>query len=59
MAKDELMKLISHLNEKHNITVLFVTHDVALAQKYMQNYLYLINGHIEQGEMAQFKEAYE
>lgn len=59
MAKDELMKLIRHLNEKHNITVLFVTHDVALAQKYMQNYLYLINGHIEQGEMAQFKEAYE
>ena len=59
MAKDELMKLIKHLNGKHKITVLFVTHDVSLARKYMQNYLYLNHGQIEQGEMSQFKEAYE
>lgn len=59
MAKDELMKLIKHLNEKHKITVLFVTHDVALAHKYMQNYLYLNHGQIEIGQMTQFKEAYE
>ncbi|MBA1393007.1 ATP-binding cassette domain-containing protein [Lactobacillus sp. XV13L] len=59
MAKEELMKLIRHLNEKHKITVLFVTHDVPLARKYMQNYLYLNHGKMEQGEMTQFEEAYE
>ena len=59
LAKDELMQLIKHLNEKHKITVLFVTHDVPLARKYMQNYLYLNNRQIEQGRMSQFEEAYE
>lgn len=59
LAKDELMQLIKHLNEKHKITVLFVTHDVPLARKYMQNYLYLNNRQIEQGKMSQFEEAYE
>lgn len=59
VAKDELMQLIKHLNEKHKITVLFVTHDVPLAAKYMQDYLYLNHQKIEQGEMANFTEAYE
>ncbi|WEV71656.1 ATP-binding cassette domain-containing protein [Lactobacillus sp. ESL0785] len=59
VAKDELMGLIQHLNEKHQMTVLFVTHDVPLARKYMKNYLYLNRGNIEQGEMEQFEEAYE
>lgn len=59
MAKDELMQLIQHLNDQHKITVLFVTHDVPLAAKYMQDYLYLNHGTIEQGKMADFKEAYE
>lgn len=59
VAKDELMRLIKHLNEKHKITVLFVTHDIPLAEKYMQDYLYLNHQKIEQGEMANFKEAYE
>lgn len=59
MAKDELMRLIKHLNEKHNITVLFVTHDVPLAMRYMQDYLYLNQGKIEQGAMANFKGVYE
>lgn len=59
MAKDELMRLIKHLNEKHNITVLFVTHDVPLAMRYMQDYLYLNQGKIEQGAMADFKGVYE
>lgn len=58
-AKDELMGLIRHLNEKHRITVLFVTHDVPLARKYMKDYLYLNHGSIEQGKMSQFEEAYE
>ncbi len=59
VAKDELMRLIKHLNEKHKITVLFVTHDIPLAEKYMQDYLYLNHQKIEQGEMVNFKEAYE
>lgn len=59
VAKDELMRLIKHLNEKHKITVLFVTHDIPLAEKYMQDYLYLNHQKIDQGEMANFKEAYE
>lgn len=59
VAKNELMRLIKHLNEKHKITVLFVTHDIPLAEKYMQDYLYLNHQKIEQGEMANFKEAYE
>ncbi|WP_317638263.1 metal ABC transporter ATP-binding protein [Lactobacillus xylocopicola] len=59
MAKDELMQLIRHLNEQHKITVLFVTHDVPLARKYMTDYLYLNHGKIAQGEMTQFEEAYE
>ncbi|MDF7671874.1 ATP-binding cassette domain-containing protein [Lactobacillus sp. ESL0701] len=59
VAKDELMSLIQHLNEKHQMTVLFVTHDVPLARKYMKDYLYLNNGTIEQGKMVQFEEAYE
>ncbi|MDF7638265.1 ATP-binding cassette domain-containing protein [Lactobacillus sp. ESL0791] len=59
MAKDELMKLIRHLNEKHQITVLFVTHDLPLAQNYMKDYLYLDHGTIKQGKMAQFEGAYE
>lgn len=59
VAKDELMHLIKHLNEEHNITVLFVTHDVPLARKYMQEYLYLNHGTIQQGKMSEFKGDYE
>ena len=59
VAKQELMNLIDHLNKKHNMTVLFVTHDVALAKKYMNDYLYLDHASIRQGKMADFKEDYE
>lgn len=59
IAKDELMKLIRHLNEEHNITVLFVTHDVPLARKYMNEYLYLNHGKIKQGRMCEFEGDYE
>lgn len=54
-AKEELMQLIKHLNEEHDITVLFVTHDVPLARKYMNNYLYLNHGTITQGKMSEFE----
>lgn len=59
VAKDELMKLIKHLNEEHKMTVLFVTHDVPLARKYMDDYLYLNHQTIKQGKMSDFKGDYE
>ncbi len=58
-AKEELMNLIQHLNQEHNITVLFVTHDVPLARKYMKDYLYLNHGSIRQGKMSEFEGDYE
>lgn len=59
VAKEELMKLIKHLNGKHGMTVLFVTHDVPLAKQYMTDYLYLNHGTIKQGKMSEFKGDYE
>lgn len=59
VAKEELMKLICHLNKKHKMTVLFVTHDVPLAKKYMDEYLYLNHGKIKQGKMNEFEGDYE
>lgn len=58
-AKEELMALIHHLNKEHKITVLFVTHDIPLASKYMSDYLYLNKGTIRQGKMKDFKEDFE
>lgn len=57
-AKEELMNLIAHLNEEHKMTVLFVTHDLALAKRYMKDYLYLSGGMVQQGKMADFKERF-
>lgn len=59
VAKEELMQLIQHLNQKHQMTVLFVTHDLPLAKKYMKEYLYLNHGRIEQGKMSKFEGDYE
>lgn len=56
VAKTELMDLLKHLNKHHKITVLFVTHDIPLAKKYMTNYLYLNKGTVRQGKMSEFKE---
>lgn len=58
-AKEELMDLIHHLNKEHKITVLFVTHDIPLASKYMSDYLYLNKETIRQGKMKDFKEDFE
>lgn len=59
VAKEELMKLIKHLNQEHGMTVLFVTHDVSLAKQYMKTYLYLNHQTIKQGKMSEFKGDYE
>ncbi|MBP2058135.1 zinc/manganese transport system ATP-binding protein [Lactobacillus colini] len=52
MAKVELMELINHLNEKHHMTVLFTTHDIPLARKYMKDYLLFENKTLVSGQMA-------
>ncbi|RVU70901.1 MULTISPECIES: metal ABC transporter ATP-binding protein [Lactobacillus] len=59
VAKEDLMKLIQHLNKEHGMTVLFVTHDVPLARKYMDEYLYLNHQTIKQGKMSEFEGDYE
>ncbi|WP_027824974.1 metal ABC transporter ATP-binding protein [Lactobacillus psittaci] len=60
VAKEELMALIKHLNEKHGLTVLFTTHDIPLAKKYMEDYLLLHDGGLEFGKIANLDmEAYE
>ncbi|QNQ82905.1 ATP-binding cassette domain-containing protein [Lactobacillus sp. PV037] len=53
-AKEELMALIKHLNEEHGITVLFTTHDIPLARKYMKDYLLFENKEMQAGKMANF-----
>lgn len=57
-AKEELMSLIAHLNHEHKMTVLFVTHDIPLAKRYMKDYLYLSDGTVSQGKMEDFKESF-
>ncbi|GHV99148.1 metal ABC transporter ATP-binding protein [Lactobacillus nasalidis] len=57
-AKEELMSLIAHLNSEHKMTVLFVTHDIPLAKRYMKDYLYLSDGKVSQGKMEDFKESF-
>lgn len=59
VAKEELMRLIKKLNEEQNMTVLFITHDIPLAKKYMDEYLYLNKGTVKQGKMKDFKEDFE
>ena len=55
-AKEELMSLIAHINHEHKMTVLFVTHDIPWAKRYRKDYLYLIDGTVTQGKMADFKQ---
>ena len=57
-AKEELMSLIAHLNHEHKMTVLFVTHDIPLAKRYMKDNLYLSDGTVSQGKMEDFKESF-
>ncbi|MFD1440129.1 metal ABC transporter ATP-binding protein [Lacticaseibacillus hegangensis] len=40
-TKTELMTLVNQLNQKHGLTVLFVTHDLDLAKSFTQQYLLL------------------
>ncbi|MCI1482036.1 MAG: ATP-binding cassette domain-containing protein [Lactobacillus sp.] len=56
IAKEELMGLIQHLNHKHKMAVFFVTHDIPLAKKYMNNYLLLKNKTVQWGKIADLQE---
>ena len=53
VTKTELLDLVAELNRRLKLTVLFVTHDIPMAQKYTQHYLMLTPGGIEQGPIAQ------
>ena len=57
VAKEELMQLIQHFNEKHHMTVLFTTHDVPLAKKYMKRYLLFDHQQLKSGPMSDLSEA--
>lgn len=51
-AKAELMELIQKLNNRYHVTVLFTTHDIPLARKYMDDYLLFRNHTLIAGKMA-------
>lgn len=58
-AKIELMELIQHLNAKHHVTVLFTTHDIPLARKYMKDYLLFQNKTLVAGKITDLSEGVE
>jgi zinc/manganese transport system ATP-binding protein len=56
-TKVELMTLVQELNQSLNLTVLFVTHDLALAKDYTDQYLLLTPGHYEMRATHDMNEA--
>ncbi|CAM2954203.1 metal ABC transporter ATP-binding protein [Latilactobacillus sakei] len=52
-TKEEVMALVAELNRLHGLTVIFVTHDLDLARKYTDQYLFLKRGQYEMGPMSQ------
>lgn len=52
VAKMDLLDLVKRLNEQTGLTVIFVTHDIALARRYASNYLLLSPGAYEAGPMS-------
>ncbi|WP_412989082.1 metal ABC transporter ATP-binding protein [Pediococcus siamensis] len=57
VRKFELLDLVKTFNEHQGVTVLFITHDIELAQKYAHTYLLMRHGTYQKGPIAQFKEA--
>ena len=53
VTKTELLDLVTTLNQRLHLTVLFVTHDIPLARKYSQHYLMLTPQGAEQGAIDQ------
>lgn len=52
MVKYELLDLVVRYQSTHDVTVIFVTHDLPLAQKYATDYLLIQNGHAMTGKMV-------
>lgn len=56
-TKNELMTLVRELNRKLDLTVLFITHDLALAKEYTDQYLLLTADHYELKPTSEMNEA--
>lgn len=48
-AKNELMRLVQHLNVVDQLTIIFITHDFELAKHYTQKFAFLHNGQLDSG----------
>lgn len=55
-TKQEVMQLVSHLNQEHQLTVLFVTHDIGLARQYTDQYWLLKPEGYEFGQTSELAE---
>lgn len=55
VRKYELFNLVQHFNQQHDLTVIFVTHDFDLMQRYSNRYLILKEDHYALGEVADIK----
>ena len=54
MATDSLYEIIKHLNEKHDVTVIMVSHDIKNACKYSNHILHLGNEILFYGETKDY-----
>lgn len=53
--RNQLMKLLNHVVQEHNMTLLFITHDLSLAMDYATHISVMRNGQmIESGEERYF-----
>ncbi|WP_288529683.1 metal ABC transporter ATP-binding protein [uncultured Secundilactobacillus sp.] len=52
VAKTELLDLVKSLNQRLGLTVIFVTHDIPLARRYSDQYLFLTPGTYEAGPIS-------
>lgn len=57
VRKFELLDLVKEFNEQQGVTVLFITHDIELAQKYAHDYLLMRHGSYLSGPISEFKES--
>lgn len=51
VVKYELLDLVTEYQRDHDVTVIFVTHDLPLAQKYATDYLLIQNGQAVNGKI--------
>jgi len=55
-VKMQLMDLVKELNEKYNLTVIFITHDYELTKKYTSRALFFKNKTIEEVNVSDVSE---